>query len=783
MIQLAVQANNGEPGARRYLDLYETQPIKLTLSIEDITTTDTTAVYSQTFRIPATGNNSQFFVTAFDINGFDFDISQKQSAELIVDGDIYQAGEIRLLKVFIDEQSNAVDYELLFLGTTRSFASSVGETNLCELDLSALSHTTTSANILTSWLAYPQGGLTDGLLDGDVIYPLVNFGNSYDDNFDPDQTLIRNGGSADNFTQNNTNGRLNVDRLRPCVRAKYIWDTIFANSGFTYESTFLDSNLFRHLYIGAWGDSAQVILNQFLTAGNDTNDGVNLSAETTIDLNIQQSEGYDLGNNWFEVNSTGLYDITARVPISSTFTDLGDPTPHNATYRLRIKKLSGVITTTLASVDEFTEYTLGVGGSGGTFIIMNEFVNNASLLAGDKVFLTLELISSNELGGASIEGQGLASPLISITQEASNNPGIALSCNYLQIDFIKDIITKFRLVMAPDRNIPNKFIIEPWSEYIGSGDQLDWTDKMDLSKDIQVEPILYTQKEKIKFEDKQAEDFLSVLNENDFGEVYGTLNYDSQSPLLKDERKIKTKFEPLTSIQIDGANQNATNAGDNFIIPLIHDHETEINSSNNAVILYLPCKPGTRLFWYDGLKETGTSLAKNITWYLTDGTTNTAHSNFPMISQFSEWGDYTDTFQGLDTQTQDLNWQRENTFIRFGLANPALGNSVYDLYWSRYTNLLYDPYSRRITMYLKLDKFDLINFSFDDAIFLKNGWYYVEKINSVDLEADTSVKVELIRLRDFSVLPKSFIPPSGLPQNWEDVDDEWQLITDNWEAV
>ena len=413
---------------------------------------------------------------------------------------------------------------------------------------------------------------------------------------------------------------------------------------------------------------------------------------------------------------------------------------------------------------------------------MNEFVNNASLLAGDKVFLTLELISSNEFGGASIEGQGLASPLISITQEASNNPGIALSCNYKQIDFIKDIITKFRLVMAPDKSIPNKFIIEPWSEYIGNGDQLDWTSKMDLSKDIQVEPILYTQKEKIKFEDKLGEDFLSVLNENDFGEVYGTLNYDSESPLLKDEREIKTKFEPVASTQINGASES-NNGADNFIIPQIHDLETAVNPSNNAVLLHNPCKPGVRLFWYDGLKETGTTALRDVTWYLTDGTTQTGHTNFPMISQFNEWGDRNDSWQGLDTQTQDLNWQRENTFIRFGLANPALGNSVYDLYWSRYTNLLYDPFSRRITMYLKLDKFDLINFSFDDAVFLKNGWYYVEKINSVDLEADTSVKVELIRLRDFVVNDRGFLPPSGLPQNWENVTDQWQLITDNWEAV
>ena len=80
-------------------------------------------------------------------------------------------------------------------------------------------------------------------------------------------------------------------------------------------------------------------------------------------------------------------------------------------------------------------------------------------------------------------------------------------------------------------------------------------------------------------------------------------------------------------------------------------------------------------------------------------------------------------------------------------------------------------------------KYDLLNHSFDDAIFLKNGWYYVEKIYSADLTKEQSVKVDLIRLNNFIVSPKDFIPPGDLPQLWENISDNWEVITTNWENV
>ena len=72
MIQLKVYPYEGAPKEDAiFLDLYETQPIKLTLSIEDITSTDATSVYSKTFKVPATRDNNQFFQNAYEIDGID----------------------------------------------------------------------------------------------------------------------------------------------------------------------------------------------------------------------------------------------------------------------------------------------------------------------------------------------------------------------------------------------------------------------------------------------------------------------------------------------------------------------------------------------------------------------------------------------------------------------------------------------------------------------------------------------------------------------------------------
>ena len=99
MIQLKVYKTKGDSDTAIFLDLYETEPIKLTLSIEDITQADATSIFSKTFRVPATRDNNEFFENAYEVDGIDFDVTLKNYAEILVDGAEFREGHIRLQRI------------------------------------------------------------------------------------------------------------------------------------------------------------------------------------------------------------------------------------------------------------------------------------------------------------------------------------------------------------------------------------------------------------------------------------------------------------------------------------------------------------------------------------------------------------------------------------------------------------------------------------------------------------------------------------------------------------
>lgn len=758
-----------------FIDLYQNDTPKLTLSIEDIVTTQTTTNYTKEFRVPATAHNYNLFQTLFDINGEDFDVSLERNAYILVNGQEFVTGNIRLNNIYKNELNNKYDYGIIFIGVIRNIAGELGQKTICELDFSNFSHNLNITTLQTSWQAYPEGSLTDGLFNGSIIYPLVDFGNTYNSDLVPQQTTITRG-SGIHFT--NPNEPMDISYFRPCIRAKDIWDKIFDTLDYTYTSNFLNSNLFRHLYVGAWGDEAQVTIQQNAFAGYSTFTGPFIGAsqfgvekKLPLDTATNNIEDFDFVNDFYVVPQNGSYTITQRVSTRSFWIDPEDPTIKNVTLRYRIY-LNGNPTPIAEAIDVVSQVQTG----NNTFS-HNSLAVSSTFNAGDEIYTTLEVIAYNECSFIALQpGGNFQEPTqLSIFQDVSYNVGNSLSCNYEQIQFIRDIVTKFRLVITADKDDPNNLIIEPWKNYIGSGDIYDWTEKLDLSKDIVLKPLFLEQKNKIDFVDKVGKDFLNVENENQLDEVYGTLKVRANNRLLKDERKIETKFVPVAVKQIRGAAE-VTNGMDNTIIPHIYTQEVEVNDSGTPVVLKKPVVPETRLFWYDGLKHTGTISTRDANWYVTYDGTDYSYTKFPMISQFNEWGDRDDSWTGIDTQTYDLCWQRENTFIEFDLANPGLGFSVYDEFWSQYISLLYNKNSRRFTGYFILSSEDLINFKFSDVIFVRGTYYYVEKIYDFEIAQKNSVKVDLIKLIDYNPNVTPVIP--GIV--WDEQGELWNITEDLW---
>ena len=709
MIQLKVYTDQSKT-EQHWIDLYDTEPIKLTLSIEDITNAEATSVFSRTFRVPATGRNNKFFKMAFLVDGIDYDVTVKKPAEILVDGAEFRQGHIRLQKIYNNALQDRIDYEIIFLGETRDFASAIGDAGMCQLNLSALEHSLTRANIIDSWDAYPESTSgTAGLLNGDVIYPLIDFGNEYPlQNSDPSISFSEN----PNFHSH----PLPVTRMKPMIRAKALWDAIFDDAGYTYTSDFIDSttpNIFTQLYVSAFGNEPQVNLqvnansgNNFSAEGNSSQGGDGDVLECPVELS-DPNNNYNPNSNVYTAPTGGQYTFTASC---NAFAEREISCPGFCTtpvaQRLVLMEGLNVLATGNYSTSGFIQLTASQG--------------TVNLAGGELVRVEIETEYSADYSQASNQAFACTD------SPGLFNPVSQLDCEYKQIDFVKDVLTTFRLVMAPDPNNATNFIIEPWVDYAAQGDIFDWSDKLVNDKDFIVEPLFFTQSDLIEFDHNEDGDWLNTLHFDQFQREFGYLEFSSGNELLKGKREIKTEWAPTPLIHVDGDGPNGK-----FIIPQLLIHE-----ENAGVRQKVPIKPKTRFLFYNGLQAV---TGNNERWELG---TSTKLDTYPLVSYSSEWP--------MTSTGQILNWNLDVNYWGDTVTGyPNEGQSLYQVYWSAYINSLYGRFARRVTAYFILNNTDLQKFSFDDVIFVNGTYYRPEKIYDAPIGERTAVKVDLIKLTNY----------------------------------
>ena len=760
MIQLKIYPNVQKLRSQQlFLDLYDTEPIKLTLSIEDITNADATSVFSRTFKVPATRHNNEFFKNVFEVNGVDFDVTVKKPAEILVDGAEFRQGHIRLQKIYVNQDLDKTDYELLFLGETRDFSTVIGDKPLCELimpdlqarNLDGTPRNPTITDIEQSWQAFPQDAQVDGnglpnagLAYGNIIYPLIDHGNLYEE--DGSLPVVWSDisvGASQSFTgtSNNNNYPLPTSRLKPMIRAKRVWDQIFEDAGYTYTSDFINSPKFHQMYMSAFGNEA---LTGYSTQGSGANllhseYNTNTPTQYFGDYLYLPNNIFDPGNN-FQV---GTANIGSRYITPATAIG-GDPQKYKmaaSAFIYGYKEVSCPSFCTAPVAGRLEIYNISTGQvlkqSGYAYgvtvtVSLDTEIDNITINQGDQLAIRVTGYESTQYD-----------EVHSITWQIMNAPGTLLpstdlDCEYKQIDYIKDVLKMFRLVMAPDRNDTKNFIIEPWQTYINSGDLHDWSHKLVQNKDQVLEPLFNTQSEEITFSFQEDEDFANVYHQEQYKHPFGYLEFDSNNELLKGTRSIETEGVAPTPLATIRETVNTNHTASSFIIPQIYANESEGSSTEQ-----LPIKPKTRFLFYNGLQPVpALANGSQIKWFL--GTTSNYYDTYPLVSSFENWPQ---TQNGLN-----LNWYNDINYWVQNATNQIFnvdGETLYDQYWSRYINSLYNKFSRRMTAYFVLNNVDLQDLSFDDTIFVNGKYWRPEKIIDVNIGERTEVKVQLISANDY----------------------------------
>ena len=517
------------------------------------------------------------------------------------------------------------------------------------------------------------------------------------------------------------------------VRVTEVIKAIFDQTGYSYsDDSVFNEEWFKRLYTDGIPDESSEIeitngrLEAFST-GKDLRTYYGTPVTTVIPFQVEvvdKANAFD-GVRYFPPHS-GNYNITAQVNLEL---DRGFILPASATYEVAmIRSSNGLPDLVMATTGQLTT------PSGTTVAFVNHTLNfNATLPQSlhplDHVRIEVTLYDSKNAGHVR--------PSTTTLDVATTNPLVAvnrlLRYDVKCIDFLKSILTKFKLVMAPSNTNEYEFVVKPWKDYIGSGDRINWSNKIDLNKDVQLSPIFYEQARLIDFKDQRDEDIQNKPFQEALDRAYGQLQFDSKNTLLnQEEDEVTTIFAPTPIGPVEGFDPLTE-----YLIPFFAKQGTE--ASDHGHLQELPMKIKPRLLFWNGF----TDIANDEDWYIIDGTfTYHQTDGYPRMTPYSELPTTTDTI--------NLNWFRDAPLFEEPLVNPRVTKhkSVYEEFWNIYIQEIYSPFARKLTAYFNLDSEDLRKASFDDLIFIENAYYRIVKIYDAPLNEIATIKVDLIKILD-----------------------------------
>ena len=534
------------------LDLFKDEDIKVSDNVTGLFDLGTLpSDFTRQITLPGTRKNNDFFQHVYDIsvtNPFLFSTNTKVEAYIDFDGFYLASGYLQLNKVNVVGNKYIESYEISIYGTVSSFAREINRNNITDLtNLTEYSHTASMAAITSSW----EGDL----FNYDIIYPLVDYGKNIEYDFAPFSYGI-----------NSASGALDTKDFKPAIKTKIIFDKIFDEYGFTYESDFMTSSIWDNMYllcdnglqypviqgktINGFGSvkigpiSGSTTDNQ-LTAGT----GEPLLWERTLEDpqgNMLSGGVYSLPQNSVitgEVNlvmqvsgSAGVPQFELQIatgsnPTTSSFTPLQDLDEINKFFReWDSSGDTGDVTHTLGQ--RFTSTPL-VGK--GDYVFRLKYTN----FNGSNFTVTLAP-DADEDSYIKIDTLPSAADF-EVIRIADNLPfgesGIK------QIDFIRGIQKKFNLVIYPSKTRPKHFKIETFNDWYKNAGVVSFNDYIHTDKKIEVIPANNLAVNELQFGDKLGRDFLAQTFEKSENRNYGTSYYiDNQNFFSQGKLDVESTF-------------------------------------------------------------------------------------------------------------------------------------------------------------------------------------------------------------------------------------------------
>ena len=408
-------------------------------------------ISSQTFSLPGSDINNQFFNNVFDLGATPaVALNKSVPCQVLVDGEAVYTGKLYISDVISDDWNNVV-YNCVVTNETVDFRVLTENQGLSELNWAPYSHSYTYTSISQSW--------NDQLFSGSIFYPLINYGANPLNSQSPGFEF---GGSK--YQMDSIDTPLEVSQFKPAIQTKTIIDEIFNKINYKYTSSFINSDFFKNLYFLNSVDDKDGISFVNARSGsyvwNSVTQSVTSGFTTLVPTQLQFNQlVYNDGGNFFistdnyVTSYTGTYIFNINIPFNIT-SNFGPLVPINKGRQLVIwiTNSPGVGSNVVKTIRvPLINSTSGVVNTGNISVTLQRFT-------GYYFYFALQTPSSNGIEQFTTVVTAGQNGVYLKVQTPQNPEGGTVDISKIfgdikTLDFMKGLIDKFNLVIEP---LPNQ---------------------------------------------------------------------------------------------------------------------------------------------------------------------------------------------------------------------------------------------------------------------------------------------------------------------------------------
>jgi hypothetical protein len=679
----------------------------------------------------------------------DFDPSIKATAKYYQNGLLEFNGVAQLMECTL---SNGVwTFDVTLVSDTIDYIARLQKIKVNELGWSEYNHALTLVNQQNSWSGLIEENGSPAYVysspdwDGrGYYYGLIDYG----------------------YTRP-TPSTFGVEHMPPQVFVYEVLEKAFAYAGITWTSTFMESQLFKRLLLAyAGGDLPTIDSTQSNNDSAFTTEANNAGSGAIIKGTVQQYgsgiafmndltliDNYDCTVNQDNINQLQTTSPVLFVSATEGLVTVNYVGDHDITWTTNAALIYGDYNVRLAifkngiliSNDVIYQGVLEGVGNGHSLTFTFDYSRQINLLINDA--LTFK-ISYNLLASQGLGFNGLTfitTEIISNTADlnitrdtqtlsAGGTVNLAAFLPDMTCDvFLKGIITAFNLFIKPSVADPSIVEIEPLNDfYNAAGDAIDWTYKIDKSKDLTVTPTINFAAKNYKFNFEQDDDYFNTKYVEDVQKQYGQFLIESQSQFATNDAVFKLPFSQKLLARIP---EDSPSSFTDLIVPRSFQIKTNEDGTSTMekkkgkpfIVQLGELRPGV----WEHRSETG--VDDNLT-------------DYPYVGHLDS----------IDSPSFDFNFGVPD-FV-FWSTSVYTTNNLY-IYHEKFIKELVSRFGKQLTCSAMLAPEDINALDFKNLINIDGIVYRLQKVSDYDSGKNTSTQIELIRIIEGEGIQTTIVVP------------------------